>query len=130
MSKLKPQTIAPLTATALIAQQMGANAMRDGLFLSFFPVETLPYFMARAAVLAIPAALLSGRVLARLGPIRVAPAIFGLSAALFLAEWGLLGWLPRAAAEVRAELIRAGATMTVSLDELRHQLNAADRDES
>ena len=98
MSKLKPQIIAPLTATALIAQQVGANAMRDGLFLSFFPVETLPYFMAGAAVLAIPAALLSGRVLARLGPIRVAPAIFGLSAALFLAEWGLLGWLPRAAA--------------------------------
>jgi hypothetical protein len=30
----------------------------------------------------------------------------------------------RSAAEVRADLIRAGATMTVSLDELRRQLEA------
>ena len=36
----------------------------------------------------------------------------------------------RAAAEVRADLIRAGATMTVSLEELRRSLDAAARDES
>ena len=36
----------------------------------------------------------------------------------------------RPAAEVRAELIRAGATMTVSLDELRRQLDAAAREET
>jgi hypothetical protein len=36
----------------------------------------------------------------------------------------------RTPAEVRAELIRAGATMTVSLEELRRQLDAAARDES
>ena len=52
---------------------MGANAIRDGLFLSYFPVTSLPYFMAGAAVLAMPAALLSGRGLARLGPGRVVP---------------------------------------------------------
>jgi hypothetical protein len=36
----------------------------------------------------------------------------------------------RPATEVRAELIRAGATMTVSLDELRRQLELAARDET
>ena len=72
--------------------------MRDGLFLSLFPVQSLPYFMAGAAVLAIAASQLSGRLLARLGPVRVAPALVASNAALFLVEWFLLGWQPRAAA--------------------------------
>jgi ATP:ADP antiporter, AAA family len=90
--------VAPLTAAALIAQQVGANAIRDGLFLSLFPVQSLPYFMAGAAVLAIFAAQFSGRLLARLGPTRVAPILFASSAALFLVEWVLLGWQPPLAA--------------------------------
>jgi ATP/ADP translocase len=90
--------IAPLTAATLIAQQVGGNAMRDGLFLSLFPVQSLPYFMAGAAVLAIIASQLSGRLLARLGPVRVAPALVASNAALFLVEWLLLGWQPRASA--------------------------------
>jgi hypothetical protein len=36
----------------------------------------------------------------------------------------------RSAPEVRADLLRAGATMTVSLDEVRRQLEAAAREES
>ena len=64
--------------------------MRDGLFLSLFPVQSLPYFMAGAAVLAIVASHLSGRLLARLGPVRVAPALVASNAALFLVEWFLL----------------------------------------
>ena len=72
--------------------------MRDGLFLSFFAVQSLPYFMAGAAVLAIAAAQVSGRLLARLGPARVVPVLFASSAALFLVEWLLLGPRPRAAA--------------------------------
>ena len=72
--------------------------MRDGLFLSLFPVQSLPYFMAGAAVLAIAASQLSGRLLARFGPVRVAPALVASNAALFLVEWFLLGWQPRAAA--------------------------------
>jgi hypothetical protein len=90
--------IAPLTAATLIAQQVGGNAMRDGLFLSVFPVQSLPYFMAGAAILAIVASQLSGRLLGRLGPVRVAPALIASNAALFLVEWFLLGWQPRAAA--------------------------------
>jgi hypothetical protein len=94
----KPDLIAPLTAAALIAQQVGGNAIRDGLFLSLFPVEKLPYFMAAAAILAVAGAQLSGRLLAHRGPVRVVPILIGSSAALFLAEWMLLAWQPRATA--------------------------------
>jgi hypothetical protein len=93
----KPEVVAPLTAAALIAQQVGGNAARDGLFLSLFPVGALPYFMAATAVLAIVGARLSGRLLARVGPVRVVPVLFASSAALFVVEWILLEWQPRAA---------------------------------
>jgi len=72
--------------------------MRDGLFLSLFKVQSLPYFMAAAAVLAIVAAPASGRLLTRLGPARVAPALIGVNAAFFLVDWVLLGIQPRGAA--------------------------------
>ena len=94
----KPHLIAPLTAAALIAQQVGGNAIRDGLFLSLFEVQSLPYFIAAAAVLAIVAAHLSGRLLTRLGPARAVPVVVAANAALFLVEWLLLGSQPRAAA--------------------------------
>jgi hypothetical protein len=90
--------LAPVIAAALIAQQVGSNALRDGLFLSAFPVPTLPYFMAAAAVLAVPAAQWSGRLLTRFGPGRIVPAVFGSGAVLFVLEWGLLTPAPRAAA--------------------------------
>lgn len=97
MSESKGPLVAPLTATALIAQQVASNAVRDGLFLSFFPVQTLPYFMAGAALLSVPAAQLSGRALRRFGPARAVPVVLGASALLFLTEWGLFEWLPRVA---------------------------------
>lgn len=100
MIERRAYVLAPLTAAALIAQQVGSNAFRDGLFLSAFPVTSLPYFMAAAAVLAVPAAHASGRLLTRFGPIRVVPAVLATSGALFLAEWVLLGSLPQAAAIV------------------------------
>ena len=98
MTGSRARVAAPLTAAALIAQQVGGNAIRDGLFLSFYPVQSLPYFMAGAAVLAILAAQASGRLLARLGPARVVPVLFASNAALFLVEWLWLGWQPRVAA--------------------------------
>ncbi len=98
MSDRKASLVAPVTASALIAQQVGANALRDGLFLSLFNVQSLPYFMAGAAVLAIVAAQSSGRFLTRLGPARVAPTLIAINAAFFLVEWALLGIQPRAAA--------------------------------
>ncbi len=89
--------VAPLTAAALIGQQVASNAVRDALFLTWFPITSLPYAMVAAALLAMPAAEFCGRLLARFGPARVGPAMLGLSAVLFLVEWHLLPERPRAA---------------------------------
>jgi hypothetical protein len=96
----KPEIVAPATAAALIAQQVASNAIRDGLLLSYFPVQSLPYFVAGAAVLAIGAARLSGRLLGQLGPRRVAPVFLAINAALFIVEWMILAWEPRVAVVV------------------------------
>jgi hypothetical protein len=56
--------------------------------------------MGGAAVLAIGGAQLSGRLLARVGPVRLVPVLFATNAALFVVEWMLLGWEPRMAAAI------------------------------
>ena len=98
MTISRPDVAAPATAAALIAQQVAGNAIRDGLVLSLFPVKSLPYFMAGAAVLAIAAAGVSGRLLDRFGPRRIVPVFLGCNAALFVVEWASLGWNPPLAA--------------------------------
>jgi hypothetical protein len=90
--------VAPLIAAVLIAQQVASNAVRDALVLTWFHVTSLPYFMVAAAVMAIPAAEFSGRVLTRFGPARVVPFILGVSSVLFLIEGNLLAGHPRIAA--------------------------------
>ena len=91
---------ATATAALLVAQQVGSNAIRDGLLLSHFPVTAVPWFVGAAAILAVPASHSSGRLLLRFGPGRVAPALVALGAALFALEWVLFGLEPRAAAVV------------------------------
>ena len=91
----RSKLVVPLTVAMLLAQQVASNAIRDGLFLTWFPVTSLPYFIAAAAILAVPAAESSGRLLARFGPGRLVPVILGVNSALFLAEWSLLRDLPR-----------------------------------
>jgi AAA family ATP:ADP antiporter len=86
-----------LTAATLVAQQVASNALRDGMFLSWFPVTTLPYFVATSAALAIPAAESSGRLLAHLGPYRLVPIVLGANTLLFVIEWALIGGQPRVA---------------------------------
>jgi hypothetical protein len=98
VSERRAHLVAPLTAAALIAQQVAANAIRDGLFLSLFSVQSLPYFMVGAAVLAIVAAQFTGALLTRLGPVQASPVIIAANAALFLVEWLLLRGQPQAAA--------------------------------
>jgi len=79
------------TAAILIAQQVGSNACRDGLLLSTYPVTALPYFVAGASLVAIPAAHTSGRLLTRYGPARMSPILLAIGTVLFLVEWALLG---------------------------------------
>ena len=54
--------------------------------------------MVGAALLAIAAARMSGLLLDRFGPRRIAPAFLGTNAALFVVEWVILGWQPPVAA--------------------------------
>ena len=89
---------APATGLVMLALQIGANATRDALFLSAFPVTSLPWFVAAAAVVSFPAALGAGAVLARLGPRVVVPTAFAASGALFVSETALLPAQPAASA--------------------------------
>jgi len=81
--------VAAVTAALMIAFQTAAKATRDALFLSTFPVETLPTMVIVAALLSLTLALASARLLTRLGPARVVPVAFGASAVLLVGEWAL-----------------------------------------
>ena len=102
VSAPRVQLAATATAAALVAQQVGSNAIRDGLLLSHFPVTAVPWFVGAAAVLAVPASHSSGRLLLRFGPGRVAPALVALGARSVRARVGALR--PRAAGRGRRPL--------------------------
>ena len=94
------RVVAPVTALAMLAVQVGSNATRDALFLSSFSVTTLPWFVAAAAVVTFLAAHGTGSLLARYGPRRIVPATFALGGVLFGAEAWLLQPRPATAAVV------------------------------
>lgn len=87
-----------LCAAALIAQQVGAKAARDALFLSSFPVTALPVMLMASAVVSVGFVVLASRALAARGPGRLLPQAFGASAALCLVEWALADRWPRGVA--------------------------------
>ncbi len=78
-----------LAAAAIIASQIAGKAARDGLFLSVFPVTTLPAVLVGTGVISAAVALAWGRLLRTRGPAHLVPAAFVASAALFLALWPL-----------------------------------------
>ena len=88
-------SIASLAAAVMLAQLLAAKAVRDALFLSTFGVERLPYAIAAAGVVAFSSAIPVSRALARFGPVRTVPWLFGLSAGLFIGEWRWLESSPR-----------------------------------
>ncbi|HEY6078517.1 MAG TPA: hypothetical protein VIW29_06930, partial [Polyangiaceae bacterium] len=79
-----------LTAAIAIGHQVAGKSIREGLFLSSFPVTDLPKTMLATALVAIPIALLVTRLMTRLGPTRVTPVLFVVSALLSCLEWLLL----------------------------------------
>ncbi|HKP61053.1 MAG TPA: hypothetical protein VJV78_30190 [Polyangiales bacterium] len=85
--RLLPWAIA---AGAILAQQVGSKAVRDGLFLNQVSVAALPRAMLVAALLAVPIVLGVAYAISRLGPGRVAAGLLMLSATLFGIEWTLL----------------------------------------
>jgi hypothetical protein len=76
-----------VTAAVLIAQQVAANSVRDALFLTWFPVTSLPFFVGSSAILAVPAVEAASRLLVRFGSALVVPTVLALSGVLFVTEW-------------------------------------------
>ena len=87
-------------AAVMIANQVGAKATRDALFLSNFGIDDLPYMLIGAAVFSILTVLWGSRLMAKWTPSRVIPVVFGASALLLVAEWALWHQSPRLAAVV------------------------------
>ncbi len=87
-------------ATAGVAAALGtaAVASRDGLFLSTLDATDLPLVMMTAAGVSIAATFALSAWLRRALPVRVAALAFISSAALFAAEWALVGAVPRGVA--------------------------------
>jgi len=79
--------IATIASGSMIAQQVAGKAARDALFLSNFPVTTLPIVMAAGAALSLGAVIYLGRLMTRHSPSRVVPALFALNCVALLSEW-------------------------------------------
>lgn len=78
------------TAALAIAFQTAGKATRDAVFLSVYPVTSLPAMVVGAAGASVLLALGAAWALTRAGPSRLVPLGFGASAVLLLAEWLLL----------------------------------------
>lgn len=70
---------ATLCCTFMIAQQVAGKATRDALFLSNFPVSSLPVMLIAAAMTSILVVLIASRVMARYGPAAVMPGAYSSS---------------------------------------------------
>ena len=81
--------LASIASGALVAQHVAGKATRDTLFLTHFDLAQLPAAMIGAALVSLLAVVGFSRVLAKYGPARVVPLIFGSATLLFLAEWWL-----------------------------------------
>jgi hypothetical protein len=89
---------ATLCAAALIAQQVGAKATRDAMFLSSFGVEALPTMLVASALVSIVFVVATTRVMSASSPGRLVPIAFAVSGALLVGEAVLAASSPGAAA--------------------------------
>lgn len=81
---------AVLVAVLMMAWQVAAKTARDSLFLAVFRPESLLSVVGAAAVCSILVSYGSAVVLRRMGPSKVIPLGFFLSAAVHLIQWILL----------------------------------------
>jgi AAA family ATP:ADP antiporter len=87
-----------LAAGLLVAQQVAAKATRDALFLSNFPVTTLPIASGLTAGVSLAGVLAFSRGMARSSPPVMMRWVLGVSAILLIGEWSLSLAAPRLAA--------------------------------
>lgn len=103
-----------LTAAIAIGHLVAGKSIREGLFLSTFPVTDLPKAMLGAALIAMPIALLVARLMTKLGPARVTPVMFVVSALLSALEWLLFPRLQRPIALLVYLHVSIGGAMLMS----------------
>lgn len=82
---------ATAASAAMVAFQLGGKATRDAYYLTTFGVASLPAMLIAAAFLSALLTIGLSRVMSRVGPARLIPALFGASALLLLGEWILAG---------------------------------------
>jgi AAA family ATP:ADP antiporter len=85
---------AAVTAGFMIAQQIAGKATRDALFLSHFEATELPKVIIAAAAVSLVGVALMSRLMTTMGPARLIPLAFVLSAGVFVGEWFLLPLAP------------------------------------
>ena len=103
-----------LLAAAVIAQQVGSKAVRDGLFLAEVSAAALPRVMLLGALLSVPVVLVTASLMSRIGPRRLAAALSGGSAALFALEWAAFAHAPRTVAFIVYLHVTTLGSVTIS----------------
>lgn len=103
---------AMLCAAAMIAQQVGAKATRDAMFLSSFGVERLPAMLVASALVSIVFVFATTRALSLTSPGRLIPIAFAVSGTLLAGEWVLAASAaPLAAVAVYLHLATFGSVL-------------------
>lgn len=80
-------TLSFLGAFLVISFLVLARSLREALYLTTFPIETLPYITAAVAVLSVPTVGIFARTLSRYPPAQVLNAVMAVLAAGLLALW-------------------------------------------
>ena len=87
--------MAMAAAAAMMAHYIGSKAVRDAVFLTNFPVSSLPQMVLAAAGFSFVSVLLSSRAMTRWTPGRLMPAAFAVSSVLTLAVWSQMAEFPK-----------------------------------
>lgn len=99
-----------------MAHQVAGRATRDALFLSHFPVESLPFAISVASAVSIVGVLVFTRALQRYSPARAVPAALMVATGLLFGQWWLAAHQPRLAAmALYLHLAFFGATLVSGL---------------
>ncbi|MBT8446400.1 MAG: hypothetical protein KJO38_04575 [Gammaproteobacteria bacterium] len=83
-----------VSATLMIAHQVGGKATRDAIFLSQYDITELPKMVIVAALMSLLGVVLISRLLTSFGPHRVIPTAFWVSAGLLLWNWSVYATRP------------------------------------
>ncbi|MFN7992553.1 MAG: hypothetical protein U0Q18_03085 [Bryobacteraceae bacterium] len=78
---------ASVGSALIIAYQVAAKAARDAIFLSTFPITSLPLLVIVSALFSMLLMFFISSGMRRLGPFRLLPPLFWLSALVHVAEW-------------------------------------------